>query len=94
MKLAALVDFFRNNFLSMCRYVLVGSFIYGVEYCGYVLLIVCCSAVPLYANAAAKIIAGLIAYIFHRVYTFKKSFSEGLYNDFVKYYWLIYRYLV
>lgn len=85
MNLVVFTEFLRNNFLSMCRYVVVGILVYGIEYCSYLLLIAYCSVAPLYANAIAKIIAGLLAYFFHRIYTFKKSFSEGLYKDFVKY---------
>jgi putative flippase GtrA len=85
MNLAAFIDFFRSNFLSMCRYIVVGIFVYGVEYISYLSLILYCSVAPLYANAAAKIIAGFIAYFFHRIYTFQKSFYEGLYKDLVKY---------
>lgn len=85
MSLAAIIDFLRNNFASLGRYGIVGIFIYGIEYTSYLLLILGCSAIPLYANAAAKIIAGLMGYLLHRVYTFKKSFRDGLYKDFVKY---------
>lgn len=85
MNFSVIVNFLHNNFSSMCRYVVVGVLVYGVEYGSYLLLILCCSVAPLYANAVAKIAAGFVAYFFHRIYTFKKSFSDGLYKDLAKY---------
>lgn len=85
MNLATFNDFLRNNFLSILRYIAVGTFVYVIEYCCYLLLILYLSAAPLYANAIAKVIAGFFAYFFHRIYTFKKNFYEGLYKDFAKY---------
>lgn len=69
----------------MCRYIVVGIFVYGIEYFCYLLLILYFYFSPLFANATAKVVAGLVAYFFHRVYTFRKNFYEDLYMDFAKY---------
>lgn len=80
-----LVKFVKDNFLSICRYVLVGAGVYGVEYILYLLAVLSFSVAPLYANAVVKIIAGLFGYFFHRIYTFKKDFKDGFVKDLSKY---------
>jgi len=79
------ITFIKNNFLSICRYVVVGAGVYGIEYLLYLAFVLNLGVLPLYANASAKIVAGLTGYFFHRIYTFKKGFKGGLSKDLAKY---------
>jgi putative flippase GtrA len=78
-------EFFRQNWKSMWRYLLVGLCVYAIEYGVYVGLIFIEWLTPIVANTTAKIIAGLAGYFLHRLYTFGKPFLDGLLADFGKY---------
>lgn len=69
----------------MGRYLLVGLVVYAIEYSVYLGLVLHAWLSPLFANAIAKVIAGLSGYFLHRLYTFGKPFHDGLLVDFCKY---------
>lgn len=80
-----LVKFLRQNWKSMGRYLLVGLCVYAIEYLVYLGLVFNEWLSPLFANAVAKVIAGLVGYFMHRLYTFGKPFYDGLATDFWRY---------
>lgn len=80
-----LIDFIKNNLAQLIRYGFVGGLVYGIEYALYLLFIYQCAVMPIYANATAKVAAGVIAYFLHRKLTFRKKTSADLHSDFVKY---------
>jgi putative flippase GtrA len=83
--LVKILTLVKDNVASLFRYLTVGLIVYGVEYFLYLILVGTVLVSPLYANAQAKVVAGLLAYILHRVHSFKKDFHDGLLRDLAKY---------
>lgn len=79
------MNFLRQNWKSIGRYLVVGLCVYAIEYGVYLGLVLNNWLSPIVANAAAKVIAGLSGYFLHRLYTFGKPFYDGLVADFCRY---------
>ena len=81
----AMISFIKGNFIQLIRYGLVGGLIYAIEYALYLLCIYKFVVEPVYSNALAKVIAGIVAYFLHRHFTFRKKTNDDVHSDLVKY---------
>jgi putative flippase GtrA len=75
--------------LTLFRYLLVQLLAYGVDVGTFIALTATGAAGPLIANLAAKIPAGIFAFLAHRRFTFRMPNRSRAHREVVKYFVLL-----
>lgn len=85
MSFSALLFFVKSHMKTLFKYVLVGFFVYLVDYLTYLGLCNYLSFYPIYSNVFAKIVGAAFAFILHRSFTFREQKAESIKGEFIRY---------
>jgi putative flippase GtrA len=85
MSLSALLIFVKSHIKTLFKYVLVGLFVYLVDYLTYLGACNYLGFLPIYANIIAKIVGASVAFFLHRSFTFKQQNVGAIKAEFFRY---------
>lgn len=75
--------------MTFVRYVSIQLLAYGIDMGVFLLILQTGLAAPIWANALAKLAAGLFAFILHRYFTFRAAESGAIRHQAVRYFVLL-----